>query len=247
MSAEQHFDSLVVKQIKENGTNVRIFPLGKLRALFDHGNIRSEPPYRLREFKANIASANYYEMTRQTIEIERFDMGHRTRRGEPGNIRDRRVRTQVEEHTFANNPPSAAIVERDLDRFRSNEAALTHDQFYSGVRGTLGVELMFRFDHFAFALLDAGHVDSEFIHFQSEFRAAPRQRCYSRGVDHVLARQACDIRARTAEPFPLDHRGAMTLIGNRPGCPFTGFSAPENENFVFFYVRHWPISLIMIM
>ena len=225
MSAEQHFDSFVVKQIKESCADVRIFPLGELRASFDHGHLRSEPPYRLREFKAYIASANHYEMTWQTIEIEHLDMGHRIRCGEPGNIGHRRVRTQVEEHTFADNPSSAAIVERDLNRFRSNEAAFTHDQFYSGVRGTLGVELMFRFDHLAFALLDAGHVDSEFIHFQSEFSAAPRQRCYSRGVDHVLARQARDIRARTAEPFPLDHRSAMTLIGHRPGCPLTGFSA----------------------
>ena len=63
MSAEQHLDSFVVKQIKESSTNVRIFPLGKLRALFDHGHIRSEPPYRLREFKAYIAAANHYEMT----------------------------------------------------------------------------------------------------------------------------------------------------------------------------------------
>ena len=134
-------------------------------------------------------------MTRQTIEIERFDMGHRIRRGEPWNIGHRRMRTEVEEHTFGNNPPSAAIVERDLKRFRRNEAAFTHDQFYSGVLGALGVELMFLFDHLALALLNAGHVDSEVVHFQSEFSAAPRQRCYPRGVDHVLARQARDIRA----------------------------------------------------
>src|SRR5713226_7396899 len=91
MSAEQRFDSFVVKQIKESGTNVRIFPLGELRALFDHGNTRSEPPYRLREFEAYIASANHDDMTWQTIEIERLDMGHRIRRGEPGNIGHRRV------------------------------------------------------------------------------------------------------------------------------------------------------------
>src|SRR5580658_4807659 len=151
-------------------------------------------------------------MTRQTIEIERLNMGHRIRRGQPRNIGHRRVRTEVEEHTFGNNPPSAAIVERDLERLRSNEAAFTHDQFYSGVLSTLGVELMFLFDHFALALLNAGHVDSKVVHFQSEFSAAPRQRCYPRGVDDVLARQACDIRAGTAEPFPLDHRSAMTLI-----------------------------------
>src|SRR3984893_14816744 len=185
MSAEQHLDSFVVKQIKESGADVGIFSLGELRALFDHGHIRSEPPYRLREFKAYIAAAHHYEMTWQTIEIERLDMGHRIRRGEPGKVGHRRVRTQVEEHTFADNPSSAAVVERDLDRSRSDEAAFTHDQCYSGVRGTLGVELMFRFDHLAFALLNAGHIDSELIHFQSEFSSAPRQRCYSRGVDHV--------------------------------------------------------------
>src|SRR5580700_11208705 len=115
MGAEQHFDSFVVKQIKESGTNVRIFPVGELRALLDHSHLRSEPPHRLREFKAYIAAANNYEMTRQTIEIEHLDMGHRIRRGEPGNVGHGRVRTQVEEHTFADNPPSAAIVERDLN------------------------------------------------------------------------------------------------------------------------------------
>src|SRR5271154_1255452 len=131
MRAEQNLDSFIVKQIKESGADVRIFPVGKLRALFDHRHIRSEPPYCLREFKADITSANHYEMTRQTIEIERLDVGHRIRRGEPGNIGHRRVRTQVKEHTFGNNPPTAAIVECDLKRFRSNEAAFAHDQFYS--------------------------------------------------------------------------------------------------------------------
>src|SRR5271170_2733240 len=110
LSAEQHLDSFVVKQIQESGADVRIFPVGQLRASFDHGHLRSEAPHRLREFKAYIAAANNYEMPRQTIEIERLDMGHRIRCSESGNIGHRRVRTQVEEHTFAGNPSSAAIV-----------------------------------------------------------------------------------------------------------------------------------------
>src|SRR5271170_4438097 len=100
---------------------------------------------------------------------------------------------------------------------------------------------MFLFDHLAFALLDTGHVDSELIHLQSEFSAAPRQRCYTRGVDHVLARQARDIRAGTTEPFPLDHGSAMALIGHRPGGPLAGLAASQNQSFVFFCVSHWPI------
>src|SRR5215469_705091 len=104
MSAEQDLDSFVVKQIKESGADVGIFPRGELRVLFDHGHIRSEPPYRLREFKAYIAAANHYEMRWETIEIERLNMGHWIRPGKPGNIGYRRVRTQVEEHTFADKP-----------------------------------------------------------------------------------------------------------------------------------------------
>src|SRR5271156_4108225 len=80
-------------------------------------------------------------MTWQTIEIERLDMGHRIRRSEPGNIGHRRVRTEVEEHTFADNPSSAAIVERDFNSSRSDEPAFAHDQLYSSVGGPLGVEL----------------------------------------------------------------------------------------------------------
>src|SRR5260370_1761097 len=206
MSSEQPLDSLVVKQIKESSADVRIFPLGELRALFDHGHIRSEPPHRLRQFKAYIAAANHYEMTWQTIEIERLDMGHRIRRCEPGHVGHRRARTQVQEHTVAGNPSCAAIVERDFNGFRSDEPAFAHDQFYSGVRGTLRVELMFGVDHLAFAQLNARHVDSQLIHYESEFRAPSRQRRYSCRVDHVLVRQARDVRARSAEPLPLDHR-----------------------------------------
>src|SRR5271170_5709926 len=133
LSAQQHLDSFVVKQIKEGGADVRIFPLGELRASFDHGHIRSEPPHRLREFKAYIAAANHYQVTWQTIEIERLDMGHWIRRGEPGNIGHRRARTQVEEDALADNPSSAAIVERDFNSSWSDEPAFAHDQLYSSV------------------------------------------------------------------------------------------------------------------
>src|SRR5260370_23013877 len=105
LGAEQPLDSFVVKQIKKSGADVGIFPLGELRASFDHAHLRAEPPHRLREFKAYVASANDDEMTWQTIEIERLDMGHWIRRGKPGNIGHRRVRTQVAEHTFPDNPP----------------------------------------------------------------------------------------------------------------------------------------------
>jgi hypothetical protein len=78
-----------VKQIKQSCADVRIFPVGELSASFDHGHIRSEPPHRLCEFKSYVTAANHYEMTWQAIEIERLDVSHRIRRGEPGNVRHR--------------------------------------------------------------------------------------------------------------------------------------------------------------
>ena len=86
-------------------------------------------------------------------------------------------------------------------------------------------EVMFRFDHLAFALLDASHVDSEFIHFEAEFSAAPRQPCYLSRSRSRSCSASTRYRARTAEPFSLDRGSAMTLIGHRPGCPLTGLSA----------------------
>ena len=74
-SSEQHVDFFVVKQIQKSGANVRIFATCELRFGFDHGHLRSEPPHCLRQFKADVASADHDELTRQTVEIERGRLG----------------------------------------------------------------------------------------------------------------------------------------------------------------------------
>src|SRR5207302_1153037 len=54
-------------------------------------------------------------------------MGHRIHRGESGHLRHRRARTQDEEHAFAEDPSTAAIVQSDLNGFGSDEPALADD------------------------------------------------------------------------------------------------------------------------
>jgi len=80
-SSEQHVYFFVVKEIQKSGANVRIFATCELRFGFDHGHLRSEPAHCLRQFKADVASTDHDEVTRQTVEIERLDMAHRIRRG----------------------------------------------------------------------------------------------------------------------------------------------------------------------
>ena len=96
----------------------------------------------LRQFKADVASADHDEVTRQTVEIERLDMAHRIRSGQPGNVGHRRARTKRQEDTFANDPSRAAVLQSDFNRSRSDEAAFAHHQLCTARRETFSVHLM---------------------------------------------------------------------------------------------------------
>jgi len=102
-------------------------------------------------------------------------MGHRIRGGESGHLRHRRARTQDEEHTFAEDPPAAAIVESDLNGSWSDEPAFADDQFHSARNSARDVHLMQPFDHQALTALNVLHADAERIRLETEFRATPRQ------------------------------------------------------------------------
>src|SRR5215510_16011700 len=98
-------------------------------------------------------------MLRQAIEVERFDVGHGTRRRKSGRVRHRRARTQIEEHAVAANPPRTAAVERDFDSPRGDETAFAHDHFRPALRIKRYVQLMLLFYHPALAALNAFHAD----------------------------------------------------------------------------------------
>src|SRR5215472_6099878 len=66
------------------------------------------------------------------------------------------------------------------------------------------------FDHCALAPLNGSHIDVHRFGLQAKFQPAPRQRDDLGGPDHVLARQACDVGARTAEQSTLDDGGSTT-------------------------------------
>jgi hypothetical protein len=78
-------------------------------------------------------------MSGQSIELERLDIGERRGRREARNIRDRRMRPEIESYAIAGQHARTAVVQFNLDGFRRNEAAHTHDQL--GAAGLVAVEV----------------------------------------------------------------------------------------------------------
>jgi hypothetical protein len=60
------------------------------------------------------------------------------------------------------------------------------------------------------------HLNSETIARNSEFLASVKVGCDLRTVDDVFARQASDVRARSANVFTIDHRDTLSL--SRSDC-----------------------------
>src|SRR5215469_7636311 len=88
--AEQDLDSLVNKQILQRRADIGIFAAGKLRTLFDHGDLRAESAERLRKFQAHVAAAEHDEMLGESVEVESLHVRHRFRLCESGNFWNRR-------------------------------------------------------------------------------------------------------------------------------------------------------------
>jgi hypothetical protein len=57
-------------------------------------------------------------------------------------------------------------------------------------------------------------------------------------MNHVLARQACNVGTRPADIAPFDHGNALPLSGQGPGYVLAGFPTAQNYKIVFFQVRH---------
>ena len=73
---------------------------GDLLATFDHGYRGPEAAQGLREFEANVTSAEYDHVFRQTVEIESFDVSHRFCSRKTGNIGNRSTRSEIEKDPF---------------------------------------------------------------------------------------------------------------------------------------------------
>ena len=66
-------------------------------------------------------------------------------------------------------------------------------------------------------------------------------------MDDVFARQARDVRARTAHIFALDHHHALSLLSGGPGNQFTAGTAAEDNEIIFFRIGVERIHIVRLV
>ena len=96
--------------------------------MFDHGDSAAEAPQSLRHFEADIAAAEHDQMRGKPIELERLDMRQRSGLGQPGNVGNGRVRTQIEKDLLALKAPCPSLREPNFDCLGSDEAAFAKNE-----------------------------------------------------------------------------------------------------------------------
>ena len=66
-------------------------------------------------------------MRGKPIELERLDMGQRSRAPQPGNVGDDRVRTEIEKDALSLEAPGATLHQPSFDSPGRNETALAQE------------------------------------------------------------------------------------------------------------------------
>src|SRR5208282_3244454 len=80
----------------------------ELWSRLDDAHAAAEAAIGLCEFQSDIAAADDDQMVGKSIELERPDIGERVCRRKAGNIRNRRMRPEIESHAIAGQHARAA-------------------------------------------------------------------------------------------------------------------------------------------
>ena len=156
-------------------------------------------------------------------------MGERLGVGQTGNTRDRRPRAEIQEEAIGDEAARAAVRKPRLDRARSHEPAFGQQELEMRDREFLVVDRDHAVDHLAFALTDTLHVHRRSLDCHAIRRGAADQIGDLRTSDHVLARQARDVRTRSSHQRPLDHHDGAALLGQVPRDVLAGLAAAKDD------------------
>ena len=177
-------------------------------------------------------------MRRQIVELESLDMGQRPGRLEARNVRDCRVRSEVEENLVARQHPRAAVVQVHLERFRRHKTPGPHDQFGAAclvvpqMQGDLAV------DHVALALANLRHVGRHGTGTSCRTCGVMRQMRDPGAPNLILAGQAGDVGTGAPDPPALDDGGPSPRSRHMPSQQLAAKSAAKDQNFKPFRLRH---------
>jgi hypothetical protein len=238
LGGHENFDAFVVKDPPYFIRDVHILMFSEPSSMLDDRHAAAEATIGLRQFETDIAAAEHDQMRRQIVELQSLDIGERFGSLEAGNVRKRRVRSEIEENAVAGQHARSAIIKAHFECFRRQETPAPHDQFSAARLVVLQVHGDQALDHGALALADFGHVDRDGTRHRAEPRGVACQIGDFRTPDLVLAGEAVDVGAGSADPSALHHGRTLPGFRHVPGQVLAALSTAEDEGFEPFRLRH---------
>src|SRR5262245_6332249 len=138
------------------------------------------------------------------VEFKRFDMCERLRFGKTRNRSQRWPCTGTDDYVRTPQLPGVSVGESNFERSRSDEPAGSQHELRSRSPIILQVHLIHAGHHRALAVSDTRHINREPVVSDAKFLTSAKVRCDLRAVDDVLAWQARDVRAGSANVFAFD-------------------------------------------
>lgn len=145
-------------------------------------------------------------MAREAIEFERLYMRERFRRTKSGEIRNGRVSAEIQEHTVASQGAYSAVSQPHLNGIWSDEATLAQDQFGPAFLVLVHMHTDEPIHHPPLAGSHLSNLNRCRRSAAAEFAVMADKVGNLSAVDHVLRRQAGDIRARSPDEAAFDDR-----------------------------------------
>ena len=190
----------------------------------------------LGEFESDITGAQDQEMLRNLIEFQRLDMCERPHLGQSMNRFKRSSRAGVDDDILTAKRSRPAAGHFGFDSLGAHETPHTHHQFRTAFLVKVEMNIDEVLHHLALAFAYRRHVDANIFFADAELLAAIKERGHLGAVDDVFARQARDVRARTAHIFALDHNYALSLLSGGPGNQLSAGTAAEHDEIIFFRI-----------
>ncbi len=178
-------------------------------------------------------------MRRQVAQLQSFDMGERPRRLEAGDVRNCRVRSEIEKNPVARQRARPAVVQLHFECLRRRKPPASHDQFGAARLVVVQMQRDFLLNHVALALANLCHVGRNGTgDHRAELCRVLRQIRDLGAPNLVLARQAGDIGAGAADPPALDDGSPPPRLRHLPSQQLAAEAAAENQDFEPFRLRH---------
>src|SRR5262245_13400037 len=151
------------------------------------------------------------------VEFKRVDMRERLRFGKTRNCSQRWPCTGTDDYVRTTQLAGGSVGESNFERSRSHEPSGSQNELRSRSPVILHIHLVHAGDHLALAVTDARHLNREPVVSDAKFLTSAKVRCNLRTVDDVLAWQARDVRARSADVFAFDDCDPLSFSSKCPG------------------------------